>query len=131
MCYKRSTAKWVRSFREITFAALAFVLTTSAVQAETLVFHASESGKQTLDQGEDGGNPFASALIEIMEWPSLTLSLLPKALRELTRQKSKRFQSADVPATVPQGNFVLIPAKKGERRIALVMVVSEQRSSTQ
>src|SRR5690349_17011993 len=101
MCCKRWCAKWLSWFGAITFAAVTLVLTTSAGQAEALVFHASESGKQTLDQGEGGGNPFASALIKILERPSLTLSLLPATLRGLTMQKSRRFQSADVPASVP------------------------------
>jgi hypothetical protein len=126
MCRKRWIAKWLRSFGVIT---LSFVPTTSAVQAEALVFHASESGKQTLDQGEGGGNPLAIALIEILERPALTLSLLPATLRELTMQKSRRFQAADVPAYVPQGNFLLVPPKEGEHRIALVMAVSDYAQS--
>jgi hypothetical protein len=104
---------------------VALMLTNSPVRAEALVFHASESGKQTLDQGEGGGNPFASALIELLERPSLTLSDLPAALQQLTEKKSRGFQSADVPALVPQGSLSLVPPKEGERRIALVMVVSD------
>jgi len=104
-------------------------LATSSLRAETLVFHASASGKQTLDQGEGGGNPFASALIELLKTRSLALSQLPAALKRLTVQKSRGFQSADVPTSVPQANFSLVPADFRQRRIALVLVVSDYRQS--
>jgi len=37
-----------------------------------LHFYASQSGAETLDQGEGGGNPFASALIELLGRPTIT-----------------------------------------------------------
>jgi hypothetical protein len=97
------------------------------VEADTLVFHASMSGQQTLDQGEGGGNPFASALIEVLGAP-LELSDLPARLQRLTATKSGGFQSADVPASVIR-RFSLVPARSGEKRIALVMVVSDYAAS--
>jgi hypothetical protein len=48
--------------------ALAFVVGgVENTWGETLLFHASASGRQTMDEGEGGGNPFASALIEILQ----------------------------------------------------------------
>lgn len=57
----------------ITFMLLA-VSTSGALQlamaksehAAPSVFYASQSGKSTLDQGQGGGNPFASALVELL-----------------------------------------------------------------
>jgi len=101
---------------------------TSAT-AETLVFHASQSGMQTLDQGEGGGNPFASALIEVLERRSARLAELPAAMSELTARKSGNVQQADVPERTPNGTWDLVPARAGEARIALVMVVSDYAAS--
>jgi Caspase domain len=110
----------------ITVATVLLVLVITPLQAEPLVFHASMPGKQSLDQGEGGGNPFASALIEALSSPSM-LSDLPAVLRQLTNKKSRGFQSADVPLVLQR--FSLVPAEPGQRRLALVMVVSDYASS--
>ncbi len=98
------------------------------VRAETLLFHASSSGKQTLDEGEGGGNPFATSLIEVLAQPRAELRDLPAALQRLTVQKSGGFQTPDVPAGVTRPDWSLVPTPSGERRIALVLVVSDYRS---
>ena len=97
-------------------------------RAETLLFHASSSGKQTLDQGEGGGNPFASSLIDVLAQPHAALGDLPATLHRLTVQKSGGFQTPDVPAGAARADWSLVPATSGERRIALVLVVSDYRS---
>lgn len=97
-------------------------------RAETLLFHASSTGKQTLDEGEGGGNPFATSLIEVLAQPRAELRDLPAALQRLTVQKSGGFQTPDVPAGVTRADWSLVPARSGERRIALVLVVSDYRS---
>ncbi len=109
--------------------ALALLVSTGSVQAETLVFHAAASGKQTLDQGEGGGNPFASSLIEILAQPSINLSELPSALRQRTEDKSRGFQSADVPGSAAPADWMLVPKRAGENRIALVLVISDYTQS--
>lgn len=113
-----------------TLAVVGMVLLSIApVGAETLVFHAASSGGQTLDQGEGGGNPFASSLIEILNAPSIRLAELPATLQRLTGQKSGGFQKPDVPSAMSQHDWQLVPAAPGERRIALVMVVSDYTAS--
>jgi hypothetical protein len=113
------------------FQAVVVVLLLSLVpvRAETLVFHASASGKQTLDQGEGGGNPFASSLIEILAKRKVTLSELPVALRQLTDAKSKGVQLPDVPTSIVSESWQLVPPRASETRIALVMVVSDYLKS--
>ena len=96
--------------------------------AETLLFHASASGKQTLDQGEGGGNPFASSLIDLLAQRRTDARDLPSALQRLTVQKSNGFQTPDVPSGQVRTDWTLVPAASGERRIALVMVVSDYRA---
>lgn len=98
-------------------------------RAAALVFHASSSGRQTLDAGEGGGNPFASALIEIVQRSSLALSELPGELKRLTAAKSGGFQAADGPGIVVDKAWTLTPAAAGETRRALVLVVSDYRKS--
>lgn len=110
---------------------LAAGLCTAAIaqaHAETLLFHASSSGKQTLDQGEGGGNPFATSLIEMLAQSRADLRDLPAALQRLTVQKSGGFQTPDVPAGLARPDWSLVPATSGERRIALVLVVSDYRA---
>ncbi len=92
---------------------VATALGHSYARAEAFVFHAAQSGQQTLDTGEGGGNPFASALVEILSRPSMALSKLPAALQDLTSKKSRGFQSADVPAARKRP---LTTAAAGSRR---------------
>lgn len=98
-------------------------------QAETLILKAAQAGGQTLDQGEGGGNPFASSLIEILLRSEARLSQLPADLRLLTQTKSGGFQIPDVPADAGPTDLILVPAPKGERRIALVLVTSDYTKS--
>ena len=115
------------------FGALIFLagltIPPTQVHAEPLMFHASQSGKQTLDAGEGGGNPFASALIEILGRPSGTLADLRNGMKQLTFEKSRGFQEADVPAALPDKTWSLAPIRTGEKRIALVLVVSDYTNS--
>lgn len=108
---------------------IAIVSLTKPLHAETLIFHASKSGKTTLDQGDGGGNPFASSLVEILTQPSVRLSDFPAVLRRLTEAKSRGFQSPDVPTLVSPKSWTLVPASAKESRIALVMVVSDYTKS--
>lgn len=101
----------------------------SPLRAESLVFYAVTSGQQALDSGESGGNPFASALIEVLRRPTTTLSELPTELERLTAEKSQSRMAADVPHLGAQMPWPLTPARPGERRIALVLVVSDYSRS--
>jgi Caspase domain len=102
---------------------------SSVADAEPLIFHASQSGKPTLDEGEGGGNPFASSLIELLRRPALRFANLGTELSALTFRKSNGFQSADVPRLPPQQSWSLVPAPTGERRRALVLVFSDYEKS--
>jgi len=102
---------------------------STAASGDPLIFHASTSGQKTLDQGEGGGNPFASSLIEILGRPEMRLAELPEALRTLTVKKSGGQQTPDVPSGIFPKEWKLVPPQPGERRIALVLVVSDYRRS--
>jgi uncharacterized caspase-like protein len=94
-----------------------------------LIFLASQSGKQTLDAGEGGGNPFASALIELLARPGMKLGDLPHSLSELTSQKSQGVQQADVPLRAEPATWRIQPVGVGETRVALVLVISDYAAS--
>lgn len=106
-------------------AALVCAANICAADAETLVFHASQSGKETLDQGEGGGNPFASSLVELLSRPTVGLAELPGELRRLTIANSGNFQIADVPSVAAPRSWSLVPPDGREVRKALVIVVSD------
>jgi hypothetical protein len=109
--------------------ALASVAGAGSVRAETIVFHATHSGQLALDTDNEGGNPFASSLIEIMGQGSVTLAGLAPALRRLTAEKSNGAQSADVPDLTGRRDWPIVPRPPGERRIALVLAVADYSQS--
>lgn len=104
--------------------------TTATTQGATpTVVYASQSGRSTLDQGEGGGNPFASALIALLERPSLTLAELVPDLVALTKDKSSGFQVPDSPTARDETQWRLKPVPPGEKRVALVFVYSDYRDA--
>ncbi len=92
------------------------------------IFYASSSGKVTLDQGEGGGNPFASALIELLGHAELGFGDFANQLKELTSKKSGGRQNPDVPSQLQTVDWKLAPKAAGERRIAIVFVFSDYSS---
>ncbi len=93
--------------------------------AAPLIFYASQSGMSTLDQGEGGGNPFASALIELLQRSSLTYAELRSDLVTLTKEKSRDFQVPEVTDAVVSAEWRLKPIPASARRVALVFVYSD------
>lgn len=121
----RRTYSWVSGVLALCGA----LLSTAPLRAEALLFHAVSPGQKALDAGEGGGNPFASALIEALARPTLTLGDLPGALKSLTLEKSRGRMTADVPSTVTSAHWALSPPKDEEQRVALVLVVSDYSRS--
>jgi hypothetical protein len=94
-----------------------------------LVFYASQSGKSTLDQGEGGGNPFASALVELLGRQSLTYIELRAGLVALTKEKSRGFQVPECPTVIEPADWRLKPIPVSAKRVALVVVYSDYRNT--
>lgn len=92
----------------------------------TLVYYATRSGGTTLDTGEGGGNPFASALIDVAGEKGLELRSLERRLREVTRVKSSGVQVVESfgDTAVPSWR-IGASLSETERRAALVLVVSD------
>jgi len=99
--------------------------TNEKVSPTPLVFYASQSGRPTLDEGEGGGNPFASALIELLQRQSLTLAELHSGIVSLTQTKSRGFQMPDGPAVSDAPVWAVKPVPPSAKRVALVFVYSD------
>jgi hypothetical protein len=92
------------------------------------VFYASQSGGDALDQDAEGGNPFASALIELLGRPVLWVSTLRRDLVPLTTRKSGGFQHPDVSFAANAPEWQVKPIATPSRRLALVFVYSHYQS---
>ena len=100
-----------------------------ASTAEPIYFYASQSGKIALDQGEGGGNPFASALVELLARDKLNFKAFRTELVELTEVKSKKFQRPEVSTRADLDTWQVLPKPAAEKRVALVVVFSDYSSS--
>jgi len=96
-----------------------------AASSDPAYLYASQSGRATLDQGEGGGNPFASAIVELLARDSLTFEAFRTGLVALTERKSGGFQRPEVLARVDLGAWQLVPKPTAERRMALVLIFSD------
>lgn len=92
-----------------------------------VTFYATRSGGTTIDSGDEGGNPFASALIELSERPRTRLGRLPEVLRKRTRALSDDHQDPEHFGTMalPGWRFAVGQDNRHESRVALVLVVSD------
>ena len=95
-----------------------------AAAAPVSSFKATQAGRQTLDLGDSGGNPFAAALIRILEDKEASLADLPLQLTELTEYLSRGYQIPDVKSGKAPADLRLAAPAAGERRVALVLVYS-------
>jgi len=95
------------------------------------IVFATRSGGTTIDQDAFGGNPFATALIQLTSAEPIPFNQFTRRLRALTVRASQRHQ-------VPQWtrwpeqlswSFRLRPGSRQERRCALVLIVSEYAGS--
>ncbi|QTR45315.1 caspase family protein [Thiothrix litoralis] len=87
-------------------------------------FYASQKGRPTLDKDESGGNPFASALVELLGYEILSFKDFKHQLVELTKVKSHGFQIPVVPVEDDIDNWQILPVPDNEKRVALVMIFS-------
>ena len=109
--------------------AIAVVAATHSARPPALLYYGTQSGDQTFDADADGGNPFASALIEALARPRLGLAELGPALRELTSAKSSGQQTPEVPLRGVSASWPLLLPAADDSRIALVLVVSDYAMS--
>ena len=105
-------------------------MTDSHLPSTPHLFYGTSPGRPALDGDEQGGNPFASSLIELAADPSARLRSWPSLLRNKT---SQRTAGAQVPQAQPgsgdRGWRLAEPfGATPESRVALVLVVSRYRA---
>jgi len=93
-------------------------------EARIGTIYASQSGRAALDRGEDGGNPFASALVELLNRPSLTLAELIDQIATITQQKSGGYQLPDISGIRGASNWAIKPSSSEKKNVALVATFS-------
>ena len=106
-------------------AAPAFAQTVSPAAA-ALIYYAGQAGRLTTDRDRLGGNPFASAVCEIIGQRPLTLETFTRRLAEANQIHSGGWQMLDYPRNIPDPKRRI---DKGDRRIALVLINADYSQS--
>lgn len=97
--------------------------------SEPVYIYASQSGKPTFDQGDSGGNPFASALTDTLKSKTLTLGKFLHHIVALTEIKSQGRQRPDVQGASRLESWRISPRSPREKRVALIVVFSDYSAS--
>lgn len=95
--------------------------------AAPMLFYASQAGASTFDADAGGGNPFASALIDLLARPTLALTELRAELVALTMRKSDGLQVPDTSHALGDTAWQLRPVPPDPARRALVFVYADYR----
>lgn len=93
--------------------------------AAALVYHAAQSGRETLDEDAAGGNPFATAFVETLAGAPLDLAAFDRELRRLTRHHSDGYQEVDGPPPEGRPGPAVGGSGDARRRVALVIVLAD------
>ena len=96
---------------------------------EPVVFLAAQSGKPTYDEAEGGGNPFASALIELLGKDGTTFEAFAAELARLTKAKSGGRQVVDRKGAARASVSPSAAGWQSGRRVGLVIVNSDYSRS--
>lgn len=99
-----------------------------AAPPKPLIYYGGMPSRLTMDRDSLGGNPFASGLIDTLAEPDLALRDFGQRLAGATSQRAGGWQQPDIPRSVPNPHWRVVPAK-GERRIALVLINADYSKS--
>ncbi len=94
--------------------------------AAALTYYAGQAGRLTTDRDKLGGNPFASAVCEIIGQRPLTLQTFTRRLAEANQIHSGGWQMLDYPRDIPDPRRRI---DKGDKRIALVLINADYSQS--
>lgn len=119
--------------RRLAFGILAVALATSAVAQtsappQPLVYYAGQAGRLTQDRDRQGGNPFASALVEVLREEKLTLSDFGARMSAANAKYSGGWQQLQMPRTLPDPRLRIDDAAGG-KRVALVLINADYSKS--
>lgn len=94
--------------------------------SEALIYYAGQAGRLTTDRDRLGGNPFASAVCEIIGERPLSLETFTRRLAEANQIHSQGWQMLDYPRSLPDPKRRL---DKGDKRLALVLINADYSQS--
>lgn len=103
----------------------AYAQTASAPPA-ALIYYAGQAGRLTSDRDAAGGNPFATALVEVIQQKPLTLQRFTERMATANQIHSRGWQMMDYPRTLPNPKVRL---DRGEKRVALVLINADYSQS--
>jgi hypothetical protein len=103
----------------------AFAQTASAPPAP-LIYYAGQAGRLTSDRDAAGGNPFATALVQVLKIKPLTLKKFTEQLATANAIHSRGWQQMDYPFTLPAPKRRL---DKSDKRVALVLINADYSKS--
>lgn len=90
-----------------------------------LMFYAGQAGRLTQDRDRQGGNPFASAVVEVLERKPESLQDFTQKLAMANLRHSGGWQQLQFPKTLPKWNV----GATDEKRVALVLINSDYSKS--
>jgi hypothetical protein len=92
---------------------------TAAPPPAPLMYYAGQPGRLTQDRDKLGGNPFASALVEVLKKKPTTLDDFTMRLSAANARHSGGWQQLQFPKKLPIWNF---DAAEHGKRVALVLI---------
>jgi len=100
---------------------------TAPAPPQPLVYYAGQPGRLTQDRDRLGGNPFASALVEVLKAGPATLGDFTGALAASNARHSGGWQQLQFPKKLPHWKM---DAAGEEKRVALVLINADYSKSS-
>lgn len=119
-----------RIFRLALIGAFAWLSVVAEASSRHVFLYASRSGRPTYDQDLRGGNPFATALVDLLPArKELTLGDFSSQLIELTATNSRGRQHAEIVGSPEMAELSFLPKPADETWVALVVVFANYAQS--
>lgn len=100
---------------------------TTPAPTEPLVYYAGAAGRLTQDRDGQGGNPFASALVEVLKQTPLTLRDFGGRMAAANAKYSGGWQQLQMPKNLPDPKWRLDDDR--QKRVALVLINADYSKS--
>ena len=118
--------------RLFSFILVAAAIATAAAQTlpaplQPLMYYAGQPGRLTQDRDALGGNPFASALVEVLNKEPRTLADFTALLSAANARHSGGWQQMQFPKSLPR--WRMDAGAAGEKRVALVLINADYSKS--
>jgi hypothetical protein len=101
---------------------------TATPAPQPLVYYAGQAARLTQDRDRQGGNPFASALVEVLREEKLTLADFGARMSAANAKYSGGWQQMQMPRLVPDPKLRIDNAGGG-KRVALVLINADYSKS--